>query len=259
MPNSSTIPTGSQITEAMISNYQALNPSASRSAAIAALHAIETGVAAPTAAQRGNRLLEPLISSYDQSVIALGEGPRVTTPAASTDVVTAGPSGTGLFQTLSTVLASVVLSLITAASLTITGTANIAQVASPTVQSIQCAPFTDSTTTPAALTMTDTTGTRVIFDTWIVQSTGTSIGNVSYTVGTSTDAYTTSTSPFVQTTLARAASGREAFTTTSTHTTTSTRNPLFPVHGSWIPGETITVKSSTSVNAGTVCVEYKKI
>lgn len=272
MPNSETIPSGSAITEAMISLYLALNPSSNRSAAIAALHNIETGVTVPTSAQRTNPVYSALISSYDQNVAGLGEGGRIISPADENDVNVAGPSGTGkwtplgaLLATIGTIAAMVITSL-TVTTLTATNqvstnststNAYVQSFVSPSVASLATIQMASGTSTACSVLNTDATGTRVILNTWLVQSTGTSIGDVFYTVGTSTGAATTSTSPFIQTVLSRVASGRNLITTTSTQTGTSTWSPLFPVLAPWHAGEYVTAVSVTTVNAGTCFVQYK--
>lgn len=272
MPNSEQIPAGSYITEAMIANYIALNPSATRSAAIAALHNIETGVTAPTAAQRVNTVLSPLISAYDQSVGAFGEGGRIISPTSENDVTIAGPAGTGKWIALSTLLGLVTIAAIavtnlvvqnlTATNASITNStstnAYVQTFESPTVPKMLTVPFTSATHTPAAISYPFATGTSVILAAWIEQPTSTSGGAVSYVVGTSTNAFTTSTSPFINMTLVRAATGPELTTVTSTMNSTSTFNPLNPQYYPWSASDPITVKSNaTTVHSGTINILYR--
>lgn len=264
MPNSETIPSGSYITEAMITNYIALNPTATRSAAIAALHNIETGVTAPTATQRGNGVLSPLISAYDSNVAAQGEGGRIISPASENDVQIAGPSSTGKWTPLGTLLATIgtiaamVVTTLTVTTLTATNqsstnststTAYVQNFESPTVPHILTLSFTNATNTPAAILNSDATGTRTVLAIWLEQSTSTSGGTVAYLVGTSTTMFGTSTSPFINASLARVATGNELITTTST---------VMTAYGPWYPTEAITVKSAvTSVHSGVLNILWR--
>lgn len=94
MPNSDTIPSGSVITEEMITAYIAIYGGL-RNAAISAMHNIEIGTTAPSTAQRGNPMFSSLVSSYDANAAAFGEGGEINAPTTSNDVMIAGPTGTG--------------------------------------------------------------------------------------------------------------------------------------------------------------------
>lgn len=91
----------------MISLYLAQNPSANRSTAIAALYGIETGTIAPTSSQRQNPVYSPLISAYDQSSGAFGDGGRIVAPSSENDVMVAGPTGSGKWMSLVALIAAV--------------------------------------------------------------------------------------------------------------------------------------------------------
>jgi hypothetical protein len=272
MPNSEQIPSGSAITEAMISLYMAQVANSTRSSAIAALRAIETGTTAPSTAQRGNPVYSPLISAYDQSVGAFGEGGRIISPTSENDVTIAGPAGTGKWISLSSLLGLVTIAAIavtnlvtqnlTATNATITNATTtreyVTNFESPTVPKILTVAFTNATHTPVAIAFPDATGTRLILAAWIEQPTSTSGGAVSYVAGTSTNSFTTSTSPFIAMTLVRAATGPELTTVTSTMNSTSTFNPLNPQYYPWSAPDTIVVKSNaTTVHSGTLNLLYR--
>lgn len=273
MPNSDTIPSGSPITEEMITLYIALY-GGTRSGAIGALNLIATGAVAPTATQRTNQAFSAVISAYDQSVRGMGEGGRITSPTTENDVSIAGPAGTGkwtplgaLLATIGTIAAIVVTSLtvtsMTATNSTITNltatnatTTNATTtllaattVNSPSLPSLATVQMTNGTTTACSLQNTDATGTRVISDVWLTMATGASAGAVTFVAGTSSGAWTTSTSPLIGAVLTRAATGPERITTTAT---------VMTAYAPWAAQDWFTFMSVTTVNAGTCYIEYKK-
>lgn len=252
------IPNGSSITEAMISDFQS-RFGMTRAQAIATLDDIEAGrIQAPEGLPR---------STYG-AILDKNEGSSIRHKAFGVFKQAASQAATGIIGGL-VVLAGVWAAQVnadvirareihatsTGSSIHASGTAELTNLSvsgemdAPRFLDVMQIPFTNGTTTPASFQMSDATGTWTILSAWIEQATGTSAGDVRYVAGTSTGMTVTSTSPVINITLVRAATGQELITTTST--LMSALAPIFP--GQWF-----NVMSPTSVHSGVLNVIFKR-
>lgn len=252
------IPNGSSITEAMISDFQS-RFGMTRAQAIAALDDIEAGrIQAPEGLPRSTYaaiLTKNEGQSIRQKVFGVIKQAGTQTGAA---VIGGLVVLTGIWATqvnTTTLNANRINATSTGVSISASGTAELedldvsGQVEAPRFLSTVQLPLTSGTTTPASFQMTDATGTWTIVAAWIEQSTSTSGGNVRYVAGTSTGMTVTSTSPIIDITLARAATGPEQITPTST---------LMSAYAPVAAGEWFNVMSPTSVHDGVPNVIYKR-
>lgn len=114
--------------------------------------------------------------------------------------------------------------------------------------------MTNGTTTPCAIQNTSG-NTRTVLAASYKYSSTTAVGVVNVTAGTSTDAFTTSTTPFVAAALTTVA-GRDIITTTSTFNTLSGTTSSTIAYSPWRANEWMVWKSTSTTNAGNCYVEY---